>query len=187
MGKTDRSHPSHAQAASDDAPASERRPRVAKEPPEAPEIDRKVRIRRAQMVGMPIFLAIAVANFFGESKAEQRAASGPIAVTAIYPERIHFRETESVQLWVENTGHEVLEDVRLSVDPKYLDGFTNVLVSPPPLSAYEIPVGSIRPGERRLATIEVHANTYFGHRGNVEVGASGRAPARLELSTFVLP
>lgn len=158
-------------------------------PPQPPDVERKVALYRHQKIGMTLLALLPILAFagaFGESRKTSQAAGGSLDVTVTYPTRLRYSLDERIEVRVMNVGGTVLNRVRVSFDPDYMDGFTSMTAVPGFTRAYEIPLDSMAPGETRIVRVDVTARRYWKRSGIMSV-SGGTTPLRLNLTTLILP
>lgn len=158
------------------------------DPPEPPEVERRVRLLPMQWVGIPLLLVpvlLAAFGVFGESWDTATASSATISVDVRWPTRFRYKQLNEVHVWVENRTGGVLDTVTVALDTAYASRFSTVTAIPDFDDAYSLSLVALRPGERRLAVIELQAERYGRHEGRLDVVAGDTA--RLRLHTIVFP
>jgi len=138
----------------------------------------------AFLVGVPV---LALAGVFGMKRAEVAARSGALEMTVRYVERLRFGQSHNLEILVTNVGSQAFDTLTVSIDPAYLQGFTNAAWTPSPTQeAHEVDLTGPSAGEGRLVVIGLRADRYGRHTGAVTATADGDT-ARVLLSTFVFP
>lgn len=173
----------------------------AAHPPSPPDFERRFRMSRGQWIGLPVLFAVpvlALLGLFGSVERSDRIASGGLDVELAYPERAHYRALSRLDVVVRNTSSSPLDSVHISMDTAYIGRFAMKQFSPATERAYVIPLGTIPPGGRSQASVELWADGLWRLRGSVVVsalsassptGVAGRTPVtvRFPLRTFVFP
>lgn len=158
------------------------------DPPPAPSIRRRVRLYSYQYVGLALLAAIpalAIAGAFGESDAFAEERTSELQVSLRYPVRYRFEQVSRIELRVLNTSGHLLDTVRVSLDSAYANRFSMVRSIPELSEPYAVELRSLEPGRQRIVVIELKADRYGHHRGELRVGASDTA--RFRLGTFIFP
>ena len=158
------------------------------DPPEPPETEPRVRLRPLQWVGIPLLIMpvlLAAFGVFGESWDTANTSSTAVSVAVRWPTRFRYKQLNEVRVWVENRTPGVLDSVTIALDTAYASRFSTVTAIPDFDDAYSLSLVAVRPGERRLAIIELQAERYGRHEGWLDVVAGDTA--RLRLHSFVFP
>src|SRR5688500_4468997 len=98
------------------------------EPPELPEINRKLKFGGWQMVGMGLIMLIPVLaafEVFGEGSATTAHRGSALAISAEYPARIRHGTPEEVTVRATNLGPVPLDTVTVRFDSNYVSRFTD--------------------------------------------------------------
>lgn len=164
------------------------------QPPEPPEIERRLLLTRLQMVGLPVIVLIpvlALAGVFGLSQGERSEASGALEITVQYPNRTRLRTTAALVIEVGNAGDRAIDDATMLVDRAYIDSFEQVTFTPSISSVsedrYRIDLGEIPAGATRLVKAGMRAQAYWLRSGTVTVIGEDVEETAVEVSTFVFP
>lgn len=159
-------------------------------PPRAPEIVRKFKLYRHQWVGIPLMMSIpvlALLGVFGESWDTARAASAQLEIELRYPTRFRYKQLNEMDVYVTNTSAQRLDTVTVAFDTMYTSRFSTVTFLPDASEAYAVELLAIEPGERRLIRVELQAERYWRHTGDVAAWAIGGDTARIPVSTIIFP
>ena len=158
-------------------------------PPRPPALSRRIRLTTVQRWGLPVMFAIpvlALLGTFGERYSDVHGTGGSLAATFHYPSRIHYRQSLSFRLLVQNTGATPEDSVMVRLDPRFMRAFASVRIAAPFRAPYDIELGRLRAGESRTVTGEVSGDAYWQSQGSIQVSGS-RSRIRLPVSTFVYP
>ena len=159
------------------------------DPPEAPAIEHRLRFHPWQWIGIPILFLIpilAAVGLFGTAYTSVSPQTADVSVQLSHPTRQRYKMLGSMDFDVTNRSGSPLARVEISVDTAYLARFSTVMSVPPFSEPYLIELIDLGPGETRRATIEIQAEDYGRHRGEVRIGTPGDT-ARVDVSTFVFP
>lgn len=163
------------------------------QPPQPPQLERKLRFHLTQLVGVPLLAllpVLAVVGIFGVGRGEAQAEDGALALRVSYPERFRLKMIEPLEIYVRNAGDAPLAVV-VRLDTNYLTAFSNVEITPGPTlvsdEVYEVSLGEVQPGETRLVSVELQAERYWQHRGSVSATSDAGDRAELAFGTFVIP
>lgn len=159
------------------------------EPPDLPEIDRRLRFGGWQMAGLGLIMLIPVLaafEVFGEGSATAAHSGSALSISAEYPARIRHGTPEEVTVAATNRGPSSLDTVTVRFDSSYVARFTNPQFVPSTGDAYEVELAGVGAGETRVIRLGVRANEYGRHRG-VIAAFHGDDTARVTVSTIVFP
>lgn len=160
------------------------------DPPDAPEIERRIALQPSQWVLVPLMLALpllAILGVFGERRETVTARAGPVHATIEYPTILRYKLRGSVSVQLHNTGATSIDTVTIAIDTAYVQHFTQVLALPSLARAYEVDVAPLRAGERQLVRIELVANRQGRHRGELTIATTGADTARVRIATRIFP
>lgn len=165
-------------------------PPIEKNPLQAPKLPRRIRFWRFQWFGLPVIFAIpilALAGVFGVRTAVSETDGQGLALKVEYPERFRYGLSEPIRVELRNDSNRIMRDVRIAVNPDYLRKFSQVELPPEAVSANEIRLPQLSPGELRTVVLEIQAESYGRHKGSVSAGAGKEEFVRAELHTMVFP
>jgi hypothetical protein len=159
------------------------------DPPNAPEMPRRISLQPSQWVLLPLMLALPVVALLGVfgGRHSARAELGPLAVHVRYPTAFRYNSFDNIALHVQNRGATTLDTVSIAIDTTYAHGFSMVTSIPPFEESFTIALPQLRAGESRLVRIELRAERYWRHRGTLAISADGADTLRIRLSTIVFP
>jgi hypothetical protein len=165
------------------------------QPPQPPEIKRKIQFALSQKIGIPILMLIpvlALLGFLGETMTEASTSSSDLSVRVEYPPRTRYLLPQEVTIHVQNTTSENVPIIMVDIGADYIDGFTQVAFSPDvdevTGEAYRVELTDVDPGESRVVNIDIRGYSYGPRRDTVrasvdESGASVEVP----IQTFIFP
>lgn len=163
--------------------------RSPSEPPELPEIDRRLKFGGWQMAGVGLIMLIPVLaafEVFGEGSATAADAAPVIGISVEYPPRIRHGTPEEVTVLATNRGPIPLDTLTVRFDSSYVARFTDPQFVPSTGDAYDVELPDVGPGETRVVRLGIRANEYGRHRGTV-AAFHGADTARVSVSTIVFP
>lgn len=166
-----------------------KRRRQSPEPPELPELRRRLSFGALQLLGILLLVAIPVAaslNLFGEERAVERERGAAILLTVDYPSRIRHGSLDVFAVLVANAGTSALDTVRVKFDSSYVARFTEPQFIPAESRAFEVELAGIAPGETRRVQVGLRANDYGKHRGQVTAAHSSDS-VDVIVETIVFP
>lgn len=164
------------------------------EPPQPPPFERRIQIPRLQLIGVPLLLILpllAAFRVFGDTTATARAANDALALQVEYPAR--YRYKMNAPLNVEVTYLAGTEPVTVTVEfsRPYMDRFSSVSFLPDVAEitpdAYRVEAPNLAAGETRTVAVEIQAEQYWRHRGQVTASLEGESPVSVPLQTWVFP
>lgn len=159
------------------------------DPPDPPEIRRRLSLYRFQLLGMPFLLAIpllALAGVFGEGRRTVSDAQGALTVSVRYPSIFRYKMIDAIELHVRNRGATRLDTVTVALDTAYAGRFSTVTAVPPFTSPFAIDLPHLEPGESRRVRVEMQAEQYWSHSGSLVI-AAGPDTIAVALTTLVYP
>jgi hypothetical protein len=159
------------------------------EPPQPPEIDRRLRLAWPQLVGFPIIAIIpllALGGVFGERWATSENTSGPLAVSVEYPSRFRARLSKPLVVRIENRSDAPLDSVEVAFDSSYVENFANAGFIPEARQAYVVVLDAVRAGETRRVQLQLEGESMGAHDGRVVVRARNDSAA-VAFRTTVFP
>jgi hypothetical protein len=158
------------------------------QPSPPPDSPRRFRLHRFQLIGIPVVfllpVALALAGLLGKATITVRAESTSVVATIRYPSRLGYEQLGTMEVWVENVTRAAIDTVTVAIDTAYANRFFQMVATPPFEESYSLSMVGLAPGERRLANIEVQAEQYGIHEGELRVIAGDTAIARLRTVMF---
>lgn len=170
----------------DNPPSAEDEP----QPPEPPQVERRLRPPRLQLIGMTLILLVpvlALLGVFGESRASARAASTEVQLQVRYGARYRYKMLNEIEVTVRNTTDRTMDTLTVGFDPRYVSGFSQVTFIPSASEPYDVRLLDVRPGETRLVRGELQGERYGRHTGQVFATSGAADTARVSVSTFIFP
>ena len=165
------------------------RRKKSQEPPELPEIDRRIAFGGWQMVGLGVIMLIPVLaafEVFGEGSATAADGGAAIGISVEYPARIRHGTPEEVTVLATNRGPAPLDTLTVRFDSSYVARFTDPQFVPSTGDAYDVDLPNVGPGQTRVVRLGIRANEYGRHRGAI-AALHGADTARVTVSTIVFP
>jgi hypothetical protein len=169
-------------------------PSTVPQPPEPPEIKRRLQLNATQLIGIPLLALmplLALLGVFGLAQGEARSEQGSLALRVSYPERTRYSMTQPLVIEVRNIGTVSLDTVVVRLDTDYLSAFSQVELTPTPTrvtaEVYEVTLSDIQPGETRIVSTDVQAHAYWRQRGSISATPGGGEATGVMVSTFVFP
>jgi hypothetical protein len=155
------------------------------EPPKPPEIERRIRFRLYQWIGVPLLLLappiLALVGVLDERYETVTGEGGTLGVTVEYPSRLRYRQEGAITVQLPQRGEADSLDVSLA--DAYARGFTDIVATP----AFDPPYRAAVPGDARRVVIELKADRYGRHRGTLEISSRGGGSVSIPLATTILP
>lgn len=159
------------------------------DPPGPPEIRRKLSLYRFQLIGLPFLVAIpvlALFGVFGERWSTVHDANGALETSVHYPTAFRYKMIDAIDLHVRNRGAAPIDTITVSLDTAYAGRFSTVTAVPPFTGPFEIDLPNVAPRESRRVRIEIQAEQYWSHSGELTITA-GADTIRVPLTTLVYP
>ena len=159
------------------------------EPPELPELNRRLKFGVIQMVGLAALMLIpilALFSVFGLGEAFVSGRSSALALTVEYPPRLRHGAADVVVTEVTNTSSSAMDTVTVIFDSSYVGKVSEPRFTPPVSRAFELDLVNIAPGESRRIELAFYADEYLSHSGEIRA-AHGADTARVTVETFVFP
>ena len=103
-----------------------------------------------------------------------------------YPSVIRYKILDHIEMHVRNRGTAHLDTVIIALDTTYARRFSDVVATPSFDDDFQIPLSQLGAGESRLIRIQLKAERYWRHRGELHVTA-GSDTVRVLFSTIVYP
>lgn len=165
-----------------------------RKPPEASSIQRHIRLYIFQYVGFPLLLLVpilAVFGVFGESFTEIQQNNDDLSVTVHYPTRYRYKMINTMTVTVQNTTEQSMSLLTLSVSRNYIAQFSTVNFLPAVTQinneVYEVELKNLAPGETRIVSIELQAESYGMHNGTINISGENVETMSLSISTLIFP
>jgi hypothetical protein len=158
--------------------------------PDAPDIDRRIRIPAFRAIGMAVIALIpvlAVAGVFGERWSRATAHGASLEVGVEFPTRCRYRMLNSVTATVTNRSPRTIDTVTVRLDTAYALRFSTVVFTPAAQEAYSVPLTAIASGETRLVVIELQGERYGRHAGRLRFESTSGDSLSVRLHTLIFP
>lgn len=163
-------------------------------PPEPPEVPRRVSLPPNQIVGVVLMLILpilAAFGAFGESFGEVEASGSDVRLSASYPSRLRLELNSNLQVTVQNTGQQTLDTLAVHFERDYLDQFANLSFAPSVTeatsSAYIVELHDLAPGATQTVMVQLTGEQYGSHKGRIWASVDDRTAAELNVSSVVFP
>ena len=161
--------------------------------PQPPEVQRRMRWRFPQFVGLALISVmpvLAAARLLDPTPQVAHASGGGMELSVSAPNKLRYRMSDWMFLDVRNASGKQLQSVTVEVDAPFVEGFAQASFMPEPARIderrYAIDLGQLRAGETRRVSVQVQAEKYGKRTGAVTaVADGGRATVPVQL--FVLP
>ncbi|MFN2431573.1 MAG: hypothetical protein ABR599_01915 [Gemmatimonadota bacterium] len=160
------------------------------DPPEVPEIERRLLLRPLQWVGVPLLALpalLALLGVFGQREGAGRSEIDGLELRVRWPERTRYQMGSRLEAEVRNGSGAALDTVWVRVDESYLSGFADVSFVPAEDEAYAVSLAGIAAGERRLVRADLTAERYGRHAGRVVATGGGPDTVAVAVSTLIFP
>jgi hypothetical protein len=168
--------------------------RQTMELPKPPKFPRRVGIYHAQLIGIPLLMAVpflALLGMFGERTETVSVAAPPVEMTVEYPALYRFKMTRTMDVAVRNVSGRSIPSLVVAFQREYIDSFSQVSFTPQADTitgtAYEVQVQDLQPGETRHLSVDLRAEDYWKHRGTVAVSSERTELVHTPVETWVWP
>jgi len=158
--------------------------------PDAPEIDRRIRIPAFRAIGMAVialFPVLAVAGVFGESWNTTTAHGATIVVDVEFPTRYRYKMLNSITATITNRFPRTIDTVTVRLDTAYALRFSTVVFTPSAQDAYSVPLTALASGESRLVVIELQGERYGRHAGRLRVESTSGDTLAVRVHSLIFP
>jgi len=164
------------------------------QPPQAPEIERRLLLYRYQWIAVPLLMLIpllALLGVFGESIESANASDDTLQLEVRYPARTRYQLPGILEVTVTNSSDHAMEQVSIGIKTDYIEQFSEVTFTPSVSSindeVVEIELTDIPPGESRLVTVDLRGERYGKHDGTITAAVNGSDVLDVAISTIVFP
>jgi hypothetical protein len=164
------------------------------DPPEAPDIERRLEFDTLQRIGIPILLLVpllALLGVFGDSSGSRVAETPEAALHVTYPSRMRHGLASSLRVDVRNRSPRPLSNVTVAISRDYLEPFRDLSFMPELTAvhetAYLLEIGDVPPGEERLVLVELRGWEHGRYPATVTVTIDGVENVQTTFTTIVFP
>lgn len=164
------------------------------QPPQPPEITRKLQVNRVQLIGMPLIIllpVLALFGMFGETADTVSAASAQIELRVEYPTRFRYKLTHPITVSLHNISEQFFSTVQVGFEREYVEGFSMVTFTPTVKQItdtfYFVEINDLGPGETRIVSVSVQAEKFGHHTGRITVTPDNAGELQVSISTFSFP
>lgn len=158
------------------------------DPPPAPPMQRKVRLKTAQWILVPLLLflpaILASAGVFGSVMQSERVHSGSLDATVEWPARMRYKQLDQITIRLRNLSPVPWDSVTLELDPGYGVMFSTVRALPAFNHPYSLTLRDVR--AEGLGVVELQAERYGRHQGLLTIRTPSDT-ASLIIRTIVFP
>jgi hypothetical protein len=174
--------------------AKQRSSTQAPEPPQPPEMERRIQLYPFQWIGIPLLFLLPVLALFGvfgaQSNTVQRA-SDLLAMQVEYPTRYRYKMIEPMAVNVSNLSGQTPVTITVDFSRSYIEQFSAVNFTPAvkeiTQNSYRVELPNVPAGETRRIAVELQAEQYWRHAGNVAAAVVDEAPVVISVETWVFP
>lgn len=159
------------------------------QPPEPPDVPRHIHLSASRGMGlgaMALIPVLALFHVFGERWERAERTTPAFDVRVEYPTSFRYKMLNAITVQVHNRSGRQLDTVTVALDTGYVSRFSTVIFTPSVDRAYEVPLTRMAAGETRLVSIELQAERYGRHAGDLTVSA-GADTAAVRIHTLVWP
>lgn len=155
-----------------------------------PDIPGRIRLWGYQWFGVFfLFLIPVLALFgvFGEGTKEMRETAQGLEAVIRYPTVARYGQSGSLQIELINRSDQAMDDLKTVFTADYIHQFSDVSFVPESIRTYEVHVGTLAPGRSRFVLVQMKANQYGRHDGEVRVLNSTSDLMSVPVRTVVFP
>lgn len=159
-------------------------------PPEAPEIDLKLALPPQNVIGVLLLSTIVILSaigMFGGTRGSERQTGTALELAADYPTRFRYKEISYLRVLVTNRSDSLVDTLTVSFDSTYMDGFSQQRFTPAATKPWEVELLAVEPGEARRIEVEIQAESYGSHAGEISAYFAGSDTTSLRVGTFTFP
>lgn len=164
------------------------------EPPQPPDLKRRIELYPYQYIAIPILFVIpilALLGMFGETTAVVDERSDDIVVQVEYASRIHHQVFASMIVSVTNQTEAPIETLNVHIEREYLSHFSQITFAPSAETItaedYIIELQDLDPGNTQVVTVDLRADKPGRHTGTVIVEGDNIAPVIVSLDSILFP
>lgn len=164
----------------------------APEPPTPPEVPRRLRFHRLQLIGVPLLAVLpvlALVGVFSPRTLEAGGVSGSVGLTVRYPATLRYQMQGRLEIRARNLG-DTPAQLAVEVERQYADRFEGLAFTPAVTEAttgsYRVELGTVPAGASRSVSVEIRADDYWRSSGTVTL-RSQDAAAKVLVGTWVYP
>ena len=164
------------------------------QPPQPPQMERKIQLYPYQWIGVPLLFllpVLALVGLFGERLTAVSAANEAVRLQVEYPARSRYRINEPLIIEVTNLTGQGPITMTVTISRAYIEQFSSVTFTPQPNEitpeAYVVEVVNVPAGGARYVSVELQAERYWRHTADISAFVEGAAPVQTSISTWVFP
>ena len=164
------------------------------EPPQPPQIERKLKLYPTQLIGIPLLILVpvlALLGMFGKTHHEVAASSSQLEIRVEYPTRFRYKMIDAVTVSLTNLSPQPINTLAISFDRSYVEGFSTVTFTPATEqiteTVYLVELTDLQPGETRVVSVAIQAERYGLHEGAITVIPESEEELRVLIETFTFP
>ena len=164
------------------------------QPPQPPQVARKLRFHVLQLVGMPLMMLIpvlALFGVFGETVHEVTESSQELEMHVRFPARFRYKMIDSVTVSLRNTSDQPIKTVHIAFDRAYVESFSTVTFTPSveqiTETVYIVELTDLQPGQVQIASLSIQAEKYGNHQGAITATQDGDPGLQAHITTLTFP
>ena len=164
------------------------------QPPQPPEVARKLQFHVLQVVGIPLMMLIpilAIFGFFGETVHEVKESSQNLEMHVKFPTRFRYKMIDSLNVSIRNTSNQPIPTVLVTFDRAYVENFSTVTFTPSVKhvteTAYIVELTDLQPGQAQIVSLSIQAEKYGDHEGVITAKSDGSEELQARVTTFTFP
>lgn len=162
--------------------------------PQPPEVKKRLRFTRSQMIGMPILFLTSLLALFGvfdHASTQQVRSTEALQVTVEYPTRFNYNQSDRIEIHMRNLSAASIPTMTVGVDAAYLRAFSDLQFTPAVAEVqddwFRVHFNEVGPGERYRLLIEFRSQRIGPSTGRIRIEPDGAEAVEVEVSTLILP
>jgi hypothetical protein len=164
------------------------------QPPQPPEIERRIQFHRTQLIGVPIIMLVALlglSGLFGPAFDTESATGPQLEMQVEHPTRVRYRTGSPLEIMVRNVSAQDIPRVTVSISAGYISNFAEAQFLPEAdeitEEVYKVDLSNVGAGETRQVNVDLRADLVGNHTGEVIAEPEGGEATRASISTFIFP
>jgi hypothetical protein len=164
------------------------------QPPQPPEVERRLQFHREQLIGVPIIMllpVLALLGLFGPTFGTESASGSQIEMQVEHPTRVRYKTIIPLEITVRNVSAQDMPTVTVSISADYIANFTEAQFVPEAdeitEEAYKIELSNVGAGESRQVNVGLRPDLIGNHTGEIVAEPEGGEATRASIGTFILP
>lgn len=164
------------------------------QPPQPPQVARKLQFHILQLVGVPLMMLIpvlAIFGAFGETVHEVTESSQNLEMHVTFPTRFRYKMIDSVTVSIRNTSDQPITSVHITFDRAYIESFSTVTFTPSVKhvteEVYVVELTDLQPGQVQIVSLSIQAEKYGNHQGVITAKQGSDEGLQAHITTLTFP